>query len=168
MTRPKFSRVSKRQRAEERRRSARWRRRRQRLVWGAIIGAVVAVPVLALLDRTGPDERVKAEVVRTHRWVHVTPGSGSHTHIRATLRIEGRNEVTVDRADGFERGQWVPVWVRRGPITGWPYFEDLAGPEDVPPEPAPAAEPAPADAPAGAPAVDPGAAPEAGGEAPPP
>lgn len=140
MARSETKRISKRERREERRRTASRRRVLRRLRWGALIAAVVMLPVLALLDCTGPDEQVKAEVVRTQRYTHVTQ-DGSHTHLRATLEIEGLSTTTIERADQMRRGEWVPVWIRRGRITGWPYFQDLAEPElqaaepDAPPAP---------------------------------
>ena len=64
-------------------------------------------------------------------WRHY-PGEGtSHQHSAATLRIEGLSETTLDRADGYERSQRVKVWVRRGRISGWPYFLDLAKPGEI-------------------------------------
>lgn len=133
MTSSSIGRLSKRERAERRRQLARqrllWRRVR---AWG-IVGVLIGIPVLWGYDCTGPEELVQAEVVSTQRWRHVT-GSGPHTHIRATLLIDGLSKATIDRADGYERGDWIPVWVRRGRVTGWPYFQDLAQPDEQAPE----------------------------------
>ena len=74
---------------------------------------------------------VEAEVVETRRWRHQANDGTSHPHFSATLKIEGLREVALKRADGYERGQRVLVWVRRGPISGWPYFLDVAKPGEI-------------------------------------
>jgi hypothetical protein len=119
-------RISKRVRAERRRRLARRRRLGRRLRSSVLLAALALGPIVWGIDCSGPEEIVNAEVVRTQRWRHVSQQAGAHVHIRATLLIEGRNEEVVDRADAFQRGQWVPVWIRRGRVSGWPYFQDLA------------------------------------------
>jgi hypothetical protein len=48
--------------------------------------------------------------------------------------IEGLSEASLDRADGYQRGQRVPVWIRRGRISGRPYFLDVVKPGEVEPE----------------------------------
>jgi hypothetical protein len=58
----------------------------------------------------------------------------SYSHIAATLKIEGLSEANLDRADGYQRGQRVPVWIRRGRISGRPYFLDIVKPGEVEPE----------------------------------
>ena len=84
---------------------------------------------------------VRAEVVESRLWRHSSGDGPSHTHTAATLQIEGLNEITVDRADDYERGQRVAVWVRRGRISGWPYFLDLAKPGEIERETAAAEDP---------------------------
>jgi hypothetical protein len=84
------------------------------------------VPVLWLIDRSGPHAMVQAEVVRTHLWRHRPPDGRPHTHSNATLLIQGLNEVYVPRADNLEKGDRVEVLVRLGRLTGWPYFVELA------------------------------------------
>lgn len=75
---------------------------------------------------SGAEERVEAEVVRTRLWRHRPQGEKPHTHSAATLLIEGLNEVRLPQADGLERGTRVDVWIRRGRISQWPYFVELA------------------------------------------
>ena len=122
---------SKQERREQRRRAARrrlWLTRARRM---GVATAVLAVPTLWAIDRSGPQEMVDAEVTETRRQRHVTPGQGAHSHTAATVLIEGLNETELDRADGYQRGQRVPVWIRRGRVSSWPYFLDLATPEEI-------------------------------------
>jgi len=123
---------SKRRRAEQRRRAARlrkWRRRSIRFGWVLLI---LLAPTLWAFDRAGPDEIVQAVVIRTRLWDHVTK-DGSHPHQRATLMLEGRTEKVIQKADNYTRGQRVPVWIRRGRLSGWPYFENLVKPGETEP-----------------------------------
>lgn len=122
---------SKQERREQRRRAARrrlWLRRGRRM---GVATAVLAVPILWAIDRSGPQEMVDAEVTETRRQRHVTQGQKPHSHTVATILIEGLNETELDRADGYQRGQRIPVWIRRGRVSSWPYFLDLAKPEEV-------------------------------------
>ncbi len=121
-------RQSKRERQEARRDAARVRRRRTGIRRAGILAAVLLLPLLWLVDCMGPEETVQAEVLRTRLWRHGPPGGQAHTHTSATLVIEGLTEATLDRADGLARGQRFPVRIRRGRLTGWPYF---VGPEDA-------------------------------------
>lgn len=139
---------------------ARRRRLRRRALQSLVPLVVVLVPILWAFDCTGPEEIVKAEVIRTQRWRHITRQTGPHTHIRATLLIEGRSKTTIDQGDAYQRGQWVPVWIRRGRLSGWPYFEDLARPGDMAAQPAPSpTDQGPAPSNAGAAPRGPGAMP---------
>ena len=79
--------------------------------------AVLAIPVLWSFENAGSQERVDAQVTETRLRKHYTD-AGSHSHTSATLQIEGLSEAVIDRADGYERGQRVPVWIRRGRISG--------------------------------------------------
>jgi hypothetical protein len=127
---------SKHERREQRRRAA-----RQRLLWkrarlAGIGAAVLAVPLLYAFEHAGSQELVDAEVIETRLRRHY--GSGApHSHTSATLQIEGLSEASLDRADGYERGQRVPVWIRRGRLSGWPYFLDVAKPAEIEDEPVP-------------------------------
>jgi hypothetical protein len=125
------ARLSKQERREARRRDARRRQLKSRLRRIGIAAAVLAVPGLWALEYSGPEELVEAEVIETRRWRHQAADGTSHPHISATLKIEGLSEATLERADSYERGQRVLVWVRRGPISGWPYFLDVAKPGEV-------------------------------------
>ncbi len=92
--------------------------------------AVLAIPALYAFEHNGSQELVDAEVIETRLRRHY--GSGApHSHTAATLQIEGLSEAAIDRADGYERGQRVPVWIRRGRLSGWPYFLDVAKPAEV-------------------------------------
>jgi hypothetical protein len=125
---------TKQQRREQRRRAA---ERRVLLARGrklGIIAAILMIPGLWALERSGPQESVDAEVIETRRWRHTAQNGTSHPHISATLKIEGLTEAHLERADGYQRGQRVPVWIRRGRITGRPYFLDLVNPGEVEPE----------------------------------
>lgn len=93
---------------------------------------MLVVPALWAFDRSGPEELVDAEVTETRLWRHVPQdGRKPHPHTVATLRIEGLTDVSIEKADGYERGQRIPVWVRRGRITGRPYFTDVAKPGEL-------------------------------------
>jgi hypothetical protein len=122
------ARVAKRQRREQRRRAARRRVRMRRI---GITVAVVVAPGLLVLECSGAEELVEGEVTSTRRWRHFAADGTSHPHTSAKLLIEGLSEGTVERADDYERGQRVPVWIQRGRISGWPYFIDVAKPGEV-------------------------------------
>jgi len=124
-------RLSKQERREVRRREARRRMLKSRLRRIGIAAAVLAVPGLFVFECSGPEELAEAEVIRTRRWRHHADDGTSHPHIAATLKIEGLSEATLERADAYERGQRVLVWIRRGPISGWPYFLDVAKPGEI-------------------------------------
>ncbi len=87
---------------------------------------VLSGVVLWQVDRTGAEEIVQAEVLETRIWQHRETGGGSHTHVRATLEIEGLVRATLDRAAGLQPGQTVSVRIRRGRLTGRLYFLDRA------------------------------------------
>ena len=127
-------RATKQQRREQRRRAAQRQLRLARARKLGIIAAILAIPGLWAFERSGPQETVDAEVIETRRWRHTAQDGTSHPHIAATLQIEGLSEASLDRADGYQRGQRVPVWIRRGRITGRPYFLDVVKPGEVEPE----------------------------------
>jgi hypothetical protein len=122
--------VSKHERREERRRAALRRRRWRRSRYAGIAAAVLAVPLLYAFEHNGGQELVDAQVIATRLRRHYAGGS-SHSHTSATLQIEGLSEAAIDRADGYERGQRVSVWIRRGRLSGWPYFLDIAKPAEI-------------------------------------
>jgi hypothetical protein len=126
---------SKSERKEERRRAARRRVLVARARRAAIVVGLLAIPALWAFERSGPQEIVEAEVTETRRWLHYTNATESHAHVAATLQIEGLSETTLERADGYVRGQRVPVWIRRGRLSGWPSFLDFAQAEELAPEP---------------------------------
>ncbi len=124
-------RISKQERREQRRRAARRRRLASRLRRVGLVAAVLAIPGGWAWERSGSQELVEAEVIETRRWRHFATDGTSHPHISATLQIEGLSETTLERADGYERGQRFPVWIRRGRISGWPTFMDVAKPGEI-------------------------------------
>ena len=126
----KKDKVPKWKRQELRERQARRKRTQKRLRLGLLLSAPLLLIALFVFEQSGSDEIVEAEVIRTRRWQHLGQ-TGSHTHIKATLSIEGLAEFNLDRADGYQRGQRVPVWIRRGRITGWIFFQDLASPGEI-------------------------------------
>ena len=129
----KPQRQGKRERSEQRRQAARRRVRGTRIRRTGIGALIVAVPALWFFDQTGPQERVSAEVTETKRWHHYTASNRSHQHVSATLSIEGLTETTLRRADGYVRGQRVPVWIQRGRLSGWPRFQDFVQPGEAEP-----------------------------------
>lgn len=131
MASPERERLSKEERRQRRVRAARWRtwRKRSRL---ALLGlALVSPAVLYAYEMGGPQELVEAEVVETQRWRHVPRTGSPHDHVRAILLIEGVTRLTREKADGFQRGQRVPVWIRRGRLTGRPRFLDYGTPQEA-------------------------------------
>lgn len=124
----------KRTRRRLRVRSARRARLELMAVRIALALALASPLFLWAWDRSGPQELTRAEVVETRRWRHVAPGEAPHAHLRATLLVEGVSRVVLDRADGLRRGQRIPVWVRRGRLTGRAYFLDLAQEDELPAE----------------------------------
>ena len=116
--------LSKRERREARQRAARGRRLRARLIGGALAAAVLFALGFWQVDRWGTEEIVEAEVVETRIWSHRGTDGRIHTHQRVVLEVEGLVRVTLSRADDLERGQTLPVRIRRGRLTGRPYFVD--------------------------------------------
>ncbi len=47
------------------------------------------------------------------------------------MLVDGQSEQTIERADDYVRGQRVKVWVRRGRISGWPYYDNLVKPGEI-------------------------------------
>ena len=123
--------TSKQQRREQRQRAAQRRRLLTRLRRVAIVAVLLAIPGLWAFDRSGSQLTVDAEVIETRRWRHMADDGSSHPHTAATLKIEGLSEFSLNRADGYQRGQRVPVWIRRGRLSGWPYFLDVVKPGEA-------------------------------------
>lgn len=87
---------------------------------------ILGIPTLALafylVDRTGPVETIAGSVAETSSYLHSgTDGSGEHSHWTAVLEYEG-HRFKLDRADQYQKGDAVSVEVRRGRLTGYPYF----------------------------------------------
>ncbi len=118
--------ISKKERREQAQRSAIKRRLLKRSIWIGLWGVIVLAACLWTYDRSGPQELVQAEVIHTQQYQHVTQSSGAHSHTRATIRIEDAVEAALERAPNVQRGQKVQVWIRRGRISGRPYFQELS------------------------------------------
>ena len=122
---------NKRQRAEARRRAAEQKAANTKLKRYALIAFAIIVPLLWWVDRRGPEEIVSAEVIQTQSYQHVNEKSGPHTHLRATILIDGRAEEDLQRADNYVRGQQLEVWIRRGRISNYPYYIDIVRGEEL-------------------------------------
>ena len=134
MAKPEKQHLSKEERRRQRVETAR-RRQRIRLLRRAAWGLALVAPLaLWAYEQSGEQDLVEAEVVETQRWRHVSRDEPAHDHVRAIFLIEGRTRVQLDRADGRKRGDRVPVWVRRGRLTGRPRFLDFAAPGERVPE----------------------------------
>ncbi len=131
-------RVSKRERREARQRAGRRRKLRVWLVRGGLIAALGVALGLWQLDRWGPEEIVEAEVVGSRVWSHRGTDGRMHTHQRVTVEIEGLMRATIDRGDDLELGQFVPVRIRRGAVTGRASFVGLEAVEEQPEDGEPA------------------------------
>jgi len=124
-------RQNKRERREERRQAAHRRVLLQRARRAGLVALLVAIPSLWAFEHSGPESRTEAEVTETRLWRHFPQGGESHTHVAATIRIEGLSEARLERADDYERGQRLQVWIRRGRISGWPHFLDVVKPGEL-------------------------------------
>ncbi len=131
-------RVSKREQREVRRRAARRRKLRAWLLRGGLLAALGVALGLWQLDRRGPEEVVEAEVVGSRVWSHRGADGRMHTHQRVTVEIEGLVRATIDRGDDLELGQFVPVRIRRGGVTGRAYFVGLEAVQEQPEDGEPA------------------------------
>ncbi|MGD8376262.1 MAG: hypothetical protein PVF68_08980 [Acidobacteriota bacterium] len=92
-------------------------------VW-ILAGAVLAL-AFYYIDRSGETETLEAVVVETGTYPHTTR-SGAHTHTEATVEYEG-HRYTVRPADNLRTGETLQVKIRRGRITGYPYFDAALG-----------------------------------------
>ncbi|MEE8537193.1 MAG: hypothetical protein V3S71_04245 [Acidobacteriota bacterium] len=118
--------ISKKELREQRQHAAIKRRLIKRSLWISIWGVVGLAVGLWAYDRSGPQELVQAEVTRTQQYQHVTQGGGAHSHTRATIRIEDWVEAALERAPNVQRGQKIQVWIRRGRLSGRPYFQEVS------------------------------------------
>lgn len=86
----------------------------------------LGLPALALafyaVDRTGTTETLSGTVVKTSTYLHSGRDTqGEHSHVSALLEYEG-HRYRLEPGDRFQQGQAVSVEIRRGRITGFPYF----------------------------------------------
>ena len=98
------------------------KKRRGRRYGLFILGIPTLVLLFYMIDRSGPFETVGGSVVEISSYLHSgQDGQGEHSHQIATLEYEG-HRYKLDRADTYRNGDAVQVEVRRGRITGYPYF----------------------------------------------
>ena len=97
------------------------RKRRGRNIGLWILGAIVLAFVFYYIDSSGATETVNGVVVKMGTYDHGTR-QGTHTHSEATVEFEG-HRYTIRPASNLNLGDPVSVTVRRGRITGYPYFE---------------------------------------------
>ena len=134
MAEPEKERLSKQERRRQRVEAAQQRQRIRLLRRAAWALALISPLALWAFEQSGDQVLVEAEVVETQRWRHVSTDKPAHDHVRAIFLIEGRTRVQLDRADGRKRGDRLPVWIRRGRLTGRPHFLDFAAPGEQVPE----------------------------------
>lgn len=103
------------------------RRRRGRIIGLCLLGGVVLLAALYLIDRGGPLETIGGVVIDTSTYNHTTGQQGSHTHIEAVLESEG-HRFSLRPGDGFQVGDPVTIEIRRGRLTGYPYFQQAYHP----------------------------------------
>jgi hypothetical protein len=131
MATEELERQSKRERRDGRRQVAHRRALMQRARRVGIVALLVAIPSLWAFEHSGSEEQTEAEVTETRLWRHFPQGGESHTHVAATIQIEGLSKARLERADDYERGQRLQVWIRRGRISGWPHFLDVVKPGEL-------------------------------------
>lgn len=102
------------------------RRRRGRNLGLWILAGIVLALAFYYIDRSGGTETLDALVVETGTYTHTTRTGGAHTHTEATVEYEG-HRYTVRPADNLRTGETVRVNIRRGRITGYPYFDAALG-----------------------------------------
>jgi hypothetical protein len=98
------------------------KRRRGRIYGLIFLGIPTLAFVFYLVDYSGPREVLQGTVVETSSYTHSGGDrAGEHTHVAAVLEYEG-SRYTLKPGDRFRRGDRISVEVRRGRITGHPYF----------------------------------------------
>ena len=98
------------------------RRRRGRYIGWVVLGTPALAFLIYQVDRSGPLETVDGMVVETRSYTHnAGDRQGPHTHVEAVLEYEGHRH-TVRPGDRFRQLDPVQVEVRRGRLTGYPYF----------------------------------------------
>ena len=117
----KKTRKKKAERAGGAGRSKEEKKRRGRNLGMWILGGAVAALAFYYVDRSGAVENIDAVVVDTGTYTHTT-ADGSHDHREATVEYEG-HRYTIQPADNIQLGGSVRVTIRRGRITGYPYFD---------------------------------------------
>lgn len=97
------------------------RKRRGRNVGLWILGAIVLAAAFYYIDQGSTEDTLDGVVVDLGTYSHST-NSGRHTHTEAVVECEGRR-YKVRPADNLSLGDPVAVTIRRGRLTGYPYFE---------------------------------------------
>ena len=89
---------------------------------GALTNWVALALIFYTVDRSGAHETVSGTVVETSSYLHSGGDRrGEDSHVSAVVDFEG-HRYKVEPGDRFEQGQVVSVEVRRGRLTGYPYF----------------------------------------------
>ena len=98
-------------------------KRRQGRTYGFIVlGLLTMALAFYYVDRSGASETLSGTVVETSTYMHAgRDAQGEHSHVSAVLEYEGYRHK-VEPGDRFQQSQVVHVEIRRGRITGYPYF----------------------------------------------
>ena len=98
------------------------KRRRGRIYGFIVLGLLTMVLAFYYVDRSGASETLSGTVVETSTYLHNgRDARGEHSHVSAVLEYEGHRHK-VEPGDRFRQSQVVSVEIRRGRITGYPYF----------------------------------------------
>ncbi len=98
------------------------KRRRGRLYGFLVMGSMALALAFYYVDRSGASETLSGFVVETSTYLHSgRDARGEHSHVSAVIEYEG-HRLKVEPGDRFRQNQVVSVEIRRGRITGYPYF----------------------------------------------
>ena len=98
------------------------KRRRGRIYALIVLGLLTVAVALYYVDRSGASETLSGTVVQTSTYMHSgRDARGEHSHVSAVIEFEGHRQK-VEPGDRFRQSQVVSVEIRRGRITGYPYF----------------------------------------------
>ncbi len=98
------------------------KRRRGRIYGFVVLGLLTMALAFYYMDRSGASETLSGIVVETSSYVHSgRDAQGEHSHVSAVIEFEGHRQK-VEPGDRFRQSQVVSVEIRRGRISGYPYF----------------------------------------------
>ncbi len=98
------------------------KRRRGRIYGFIVLGLLTMALAFYYVDRSGASETLSGTVVGTATYMHSgRDARGEHSHVSAVVEYEGHRRK-VEPGDRFTQSQVVSVEIRRGRITGYPYF----------------------------------------------